>query len=233
MKCWIAGIEGISTVDWPGKIVSVIFLSGCNLKCRYCYNSHILEISSGKLLNAEEVEEKVSKNLPLLDGILFSGGEPTLQPGVLHELASWAKRKGLLVGVESNGTRPDVLSALLGDRLLDFVAIDVKAPINFENYSRITPISPSEVQNIKMSLDLLRRTGIEFEVRTTLVPNLIREEDLEKMYGEVKGCKWIWQKFRKLPTVLDQSLLEFSPSEISRIRELSRRFEGVVLRFWE
>lgn len=233
MKGWIAGIEGISTVDWPGKVVTVIFLSGCNLRCRYCYNSHILEITSGKLLSLEEVKEKVNRNFPLLDGLLLSGGEPTLQPEVLRELAKWAKRRGLLMGLESNGTRPNVLSSLIDDGLLDFVALDVKAPPNFQDYSRVTPISPEDVENVRRSLNLLRGAGVEFEVRTTLVPNLLDEDDLGKIYEEVRGCRWVWQKFRKFPTVLDQSLVEFSPSEISRIKELSRGFEGVILRFWE
>lgn len=235
VKFYLGGIEEVSTVDWPGKIVTLIFFGGCNLRCRYCQNSHILEQKEGMLTNISKVKEEILKNLALLDGILLTGGEPTLQEEALLELARWAKKKGLLVGLETNGTRPEVIEKMLGEGIVDFIALDVKAPLNDpELYKKMTGISEELLEKVKKSLNILRRSKVEHEIRTTIVPKLLKKEDLNKIYEEIgKNETWVWQKFKNSPYVLDKSLNEgFSEEDWREFTEASKNFENVILRFW-
>jgi len=234
VNLYLGGIEEVSTVDWPGKIVALIFFAGCNLRCRYCQNSHILEQREEMLVNVKEVENRILKNLPLLDGILFTGGEPTLQEEALIELARWAKRKGLQVGLETNGTKPDVVEKMIREGILDFVALDVKAPLSsIEAYKRITGSQEILLENVRKTLDILKNFKVKYEIRTTIVPSLLRVEDLHKIYEEIKGSIWVWQKFKNSPTVLDKNLGNgIREEDWNEFLEAHKNFENVILRFW-
>ncbi len=187
------------------------------------------------LTNISKVKEEILKNLALLDGILLTGGEPTLQEEALLELSRWAKKKGLLVGLETNGTRPEVIEKMLGEGSVDFIALDVKAPLSDpELYKKMTGISEELLEKVKKSLNILRRSKVEHEIRTTIVPKLLKKEDLNKIYEEIgKNETWVWQKFKNSPYVLDKSLNEgFSEEDWREFTEASKNFENVILRFW-
>ncbi|GAB6155826.1 anaerobic ribonucleoside-triphosphate reductase activating protein [Desulfosporosinus burensis] len=166
----IAGFVKTSFVDYPGKIASVVFTQGCNLRCGYCHNFSLIDendTSNGIL--PEEIFEWLSKRKGMIDAVVISGGEPTLQK-YLHVFIEELKAMSLLVKLDTNGTNSGILRALIDDHLLDFIAMDLKAPLN--KYERITGTSQLELSSIRESVEVIKNSGLVHEFRTTLCPEL-------------------------------------------------------------
>lgn len=166
----IAGFVKTSFVDYPGIIASVVFTQGCNLRCGYCHNVDLLDSngnSNGIL--PEEIFEWLSKRKGMIEAVVLSGGEPTLQKN-LHIFIEELKSMRLFVKLDTNGTNPDILRTLIEDELLDFIAMDIKAP--FSKYERITGTSELELSSIRESVEVIKNSGLAHEFRTTLCPEL-------------------------------------------------------------
>ena len=234
MKAYIAGVQGVSTVDYPKKIASVVFLAGCNFRCRYCFNANIIDFKEEFLKDIEFVKKEISKNLPLIDAIVITGGEPCLQKNALIEIAKFGRKKKLLVGIFTNGSFPIVLKELIEMRLLDFVAIDVKTKLEEKEYVELTN-RKIEIEKIKESIEIVKKSGIDYELRTTLVPGLVGKKELEMIHAQISPYKtWAWQMFRSdIGDIVDKSLVgkEFIKEEIDEIRSLSKKFKNVIIRF--
>jgi len=232
MKAFVAGIQDLSTIDYPGKISAVVFLAGCNFRCRYCFNSELLESKEEFLRDIKEIIESIEKNLPILDAVVFSGGEPLLQEKALVEISNWAQRGGLSMGMETNGTRPQTLEKMLNLELLDFIAVDIKAA--FGRYGEVTQVEDDVAEKITESVEIIRNSGIEREFRTTFVPGLVGVDDIESISRVVGQDKWVWQRFRyDLGVILDKQLLgrDFSGAEMKRFKYMSKQYRNVILRF--
>ncbi|HBP37437.1 MAG TPA: anaerobic ribonucleoside-triphosphate reductase activating protein [Clostridiales bacterium] len=176
----IAGLVKSSTVDFPGQLAAVIFTAGCNLDCFYCHN-RLLLTGSAPRVEESEVMAFLNKRRGLLDGVVFSGGEPTLQP----DLADWIRRVRDLdfkIKLDTNGTRPEILNQLISEKLLDYVAIDCKAP--WERYPEICDCPDTDVEGIKQSLQILRDAGLPWEIRTTVIPQL-NIKDLQEIIRQI------------------------------------------------
>ncbi|HBW36911.1 anaerobic ribonucleoside-triphosphate reductase activating protein [Desulfosporosinus sp. BICA1-9] len=166
----IAGFVKTSFVDYPGKIASVVFTQGCNLRCGYCHNVSLLDTNdTSNAILPEEIFEWLSKRKGMIDAVVVSGGEPTLQKN-LHVFIEELKAMSLLVKLDTNGTNPDSLRALIDDKLLDFIAMDLKAPLS--KYEHITGTSQLELSSIRESMEIIKNSGLEHEFRTTLCPEL-------------------------------------------------------------
>ncbi len=207
MQLYLGGIVSMSTVDWPKNISMVIFFAGCDFRCPYCQNADLIEFKEDFLKDIKDVKKEIKKNYEFIDGVLFSGGETTLQRSALLELARYAKQIGLKVGVETNGSKPAVINSLLKEKLLDFVGVDLKSPFYVDLFDKVTKSStffkPSEdvIKDVKHTLSLLKRhqDELEIEIRTTVVPGLIfRKEDMLEIAEEIKDleCVWALQQFR-------------------------------------
>ena len=192
----IKGFLETSFVDWPEKICAVLFLPFCNFRCPYCHNH-------GLILRPEEYEtrpwpfirERFQSLRGWLDGVCVSGGEPTLHPD-LPELLMAIKALGFPVKLDTNGTRPKVLHFLVEEKLVDFVAMDVKAPLEAEHYSRCAGV-PVTVGAIRESIALLLSGRVPYQFRTTVVPAMHTPEILARMGRELKDAScWTRQEFR-------------------------------------
>ncbi len=210
MQAYIGGIVSMSTVDWPRNICTVIFFAGCDFRCPYCQNSEIVQSHKDHLRDIKEVKREIKKNIDFIDALLFSGGEACLQKHALHELGHFAKKRGLKVGIETNGTKPDIVRYLLEEKILDFVGLDIKAPLSDEElFNRATKsetfFKPAKevIQSIKTTLAILKENqeNVEIELRTTIVPRLVyRKEDVIKIAQMIDEsgieCRWSLQQFR-------------------------------------
>lgn len=208
MQAHIGGTVSMSTVDWPRNVCTVVFFAGCDLNCPYCQNSQIIEYKEDYLKDIRLAKAEIKKNLDFIDAVLFSGGEPCLQRTAIAEIARSTKQLGRKVGVETNGTKPETIADLLRQNLLDFVALDIKAPLtNPELFEKTTrgktffKTTEEVIANVKETLKLLRENQdrLEIEIRTTIVPGLTyKKEDLEKIAEEIKDldCRWVLQQFR-------------------------------------
>ena len=219
----IGGVQKTSLVDFPHRVAAVVFTQGCNFRCGYCHNPDLLEIK--QICHPELVSGSFSKNAFLsflktrigkLDGVVISGGEPTLQSG-LYDFIKEIKQMGFDIKLDTNGTNPKIVEKLLSDNLLDYIAMDIKAPL--EKYPQIVNIvSLSEgeevrervnfvLNNIQKSIALIMQSKIDYEFRTTVLKSQLSYDDFDKIGQMIKGAKrYYLQKF--VPSeILDKKFL--------------------------
>lgn len=217
----------ISTVDWHGKAAVVLFLRGCPFRCPYCQNYEIL--AGSDLLDMKVLKDKIESSLPFISSLVISGGEPLIQKNVVKELARFARKKGLLVGIHTNGFYPEIIDEILQESLVDAFFLDIKAPMNDpEAYGKVIGcdeydlvLEPKEViENITKSLHIISRSSADLEVRTTVVPGLVGGKEDIAAIGRFLSP---YIKGRDKPYVIQQGLPENAMSENLRdIRPFTR-----------
>ena len=179
----IAGFQANSFVDYPSHIAATVFVGGCNMRCWYCHNEQILDTKD--FLNQDEVLAKIEKNKLFLDGVVVSGGEPTLQSD-LEDFIDKIKAMGLDVKLDTNGKRPDVLRKLLPTGKIDYVAMDVKAPL--DKYHLVTPTTNESKDVLADSIEIISTSGVDYEFRMTVIPQLT-VDDIVAVAKTLEGKK--------------------------------------------
>jgi pyruvate formate lyase activating enzyme len=193
----IKGFLDVSFVDWDGKVSSVIFLPNCNFRCPFCHNVNlVLHPENLEPIPFEHIEGQLRKQKDWIDGVCITGGEPTLHTD-LPDLCSRLKKMGFSVKLDTNGTNPTMLKELVERRLVDYVAMDIKAPLTIEKYGEATGVKAEEtLERVKESIELLLESNIDYEFRTTVVPGIHNMDDLEQICRSVQRCKkYVLQKF--------------------------------------
>jgi len=193
----IKGVIDLSFVDWDGKVSSVFFLPHCNFRCPFCHNATlVLHPEMGETTPFERVETYLKKRRSWIDGVCVTGGEPTLHRD-LPDLCSKLKRMGFLVKIDTNGTNPVMVKGLIGKGLVDYIAMDIKAPLTVEKYSKAIGVNAEKfLGRVKETVETLLRSGVDYEFRTTVVPTIHKKEDIEEICSSIKGCKkYVLQKF--------------------------------------
>ena len=193
----IKGFIDLSFVDWDGKLSCVIFLPNCNFRCPFCHNTTlVLHPERGEAISFERVEHYLKKQRGWIDGVCITGGEPTLHRD-LPDLCSKLKEMGFLVKVDTNGTNPLMMKELMDGGLIDYIAMDIKAPLTVEKYSRAAGINAEKLLGkVKETIRILLESKMDYEFRSTVVPTLHEEEDIKEICDGVKGCKkYVLQKF--------------------------------------
>ena len=224
----IKGLEKFAPLDFPGHISSTIFLGGCNFRCPYCHNADLV-LRPGTLatIPVDFFVSYLDSRKGWLEGICITGGEPLLDDSV-EVLFRLIKERNLLVKVDTNGSRPDRLEELIEARLVDQVAMDVKAPL-----ARYREVTRSEVDagEIVRSTEILRASGLAHMFRTTLVPGLVEEKDLLEIAQMLHGAKLFQVQQFSGHNTIDEKYLElqpFAPEEIRRMADLVRPYFAEV-----
>ena len=202
----ISGLQKMTLLDYPGKVACTVFLSGCNFRCPFCHNSGLLEKTDDVFMTPEELISFLRKRKGLLDGVCITGGEPTLQAG-LAELLATIKAEGFLVKLDTNGTRPQVIEQLLKNRLVDYIAMDIKnCP---ERYGVTVGVPGVTLNNIEKSMQLLLSGDAEYEFRTTVMDELHDEAGmaeigkwLQKLSPDKKAQRFFLQPYVERQSVL-------------------------------
>jgi pyruvate formate lyase activating enzyme len=230
----IGGLQKCSTIDFPEKVACVLFTQGCNFRCAFCHNEELVDpkrwVAS---ISEEEIFAFLEKRKNVLDAVVISGGEPTLQ----KDLAEWFRRirdLRLATKLDTNGTHPDVLQSLIQENLLDFVAMDIKHRLEEMAYSCIVGI-PGTLSDVKQSIQILMGSSINYEFRTTLIQEIHKPEDVLTLAESLRGARqWALQKFRPEKT-LDPQWKAFHPWSSDEIEQLkivlSRQFPGLKVRY--
>lgn len=217
----IGGIQKFSTVDYPGYTVASIFTIGCNMRCGYCHNPElVLPEQYAGAIPEEEVFEFLETRRGLLDGVAISGGEPTMQ-GDLPQFIRRCKNMGFRVKLDTNGTNPAMLGELLAEKLVDFIAMDIKGPL--DKYSAIAA-RPINLDAIRESIALIRTIPHEF--RTTIVRGQLTPQDFEVIGQLVHGAdRYALQYFIPGTTVSPQFALResFTEDEMAEAQMIMRR----------
>ena len=222
----IIGFIETSLLDWDGHIVASIYLPGCNFRCPYCHNKNaVLNPNSFDEIPIDYIESYISENKDFLDGIVVSGGEPTIHDD-LQDLLRKIKGLGLKVKLDTNGTNPDMLEHLISENLIDYIAMDIKAPLNTK-YSDAAGVEVN-LENIKRSIDLIESSGIDYEFRTTIVSLFLSKDDVYSIISELSGSKkYALQQFRPDYT-LDPALSELKPYPSEIIMDLANAAQKVI-----
>ena len=196
----IYDINKLSLLDFPGRVSAIIFLSGCNMNCGYCYNSD-LKIKSDARLTEEEVLDFLKSRVGKIDGVVITGGEPTIN-NELPSLIKKIKELGLLVKLDTNGTNPKMIEYLIDNSLVDYIAMDIKT--NPLKYSVVTN-TKNNIEDILDSVDIIKNSNIEHEFRTT-VYNIHTLDDLINIAKLVSPSKYFLQDFKKNEKVSDKNI---------------------------
>lgn len=188
----VAGLQKCSFVDFPGKLSAVVFTSGCNLNCFYCHNRQLVREDATDTGHRAALAWLADRR-GLLDGVVVSGGEPTLQRG-LDDFLQGARVLGFATKLDTNGTRPNVLRGLIEAGLVDYVAMDVKAPL--QDYELMTGRGDL-MEAVAESIDLLLEGRVDYEFRTTLAPPL-ETSDVVAIAQRIKGARrYVLQQYRR------------------------------------
>jgi pyruvate formate lyase activating enzyme len=214
----IGGLQKISLIDYPGWISAIVFTQGCNFRCPYCHNPELVDPAQyGPILSEEEVISFLEKRRGKLDAVTVTGGEPTLQPD-LDRFLQEIKGMGYLTKIDTNGSNPDVLERLIRGRLVDYLAMDVKGPL--QKYERIANVKV-QTAKIQRSIELITASGIEHEFRTTVVRSQLDNEDLIATSELLKKGLYVLQSFVPAKSLDHEFLTEisYSPEEFADIQK--------------
>ena len=172
----ISGLLKFSMIDFPGSISAIVFTQGCNVRCAYCHNPELIPPDQNEeyALSEEEVLEYLERRKHSLDGVVITGGEPTLQKD-LDKFALTLKSMGYMVKLDTNGTNPEMVQKLIDKKLVDFIAMDIKAP--FEKYEAIC--GPIDIEKVKQTMQIILSSGINYQFRTTYYKEILNDNDIE------------------------------------------------------
>jgi len=215
----VAGFIKTTLLDWDGMVACTIYLAGCNFRCPCCHNASIVvNADAVEGVSEELVLNYVKENSDFIDGVVLSGGEPTMDPDIYRFLKK-VKAIGVKVKIDTNGMYPEVLDDLIGSKLADMVAMDVKSSLN-ERYDMAAGVHV-DIDKIKKSIRTIIDSGIDHEFRTTAVPVLVKDDDIIDICENIKGAKrYRIHQFRNKHT-MDDSFSVLDPYPASRLETMA------------
>jgi pyruvate formate lyase activating enzyme len=232
----ILGIQKQSLIEYPGRISAIVFLGGCNLRCQFCYVPHLVlpeEIEKQKEIPQKEIFSFLKERKNFLEAVAISGGEPTIHKE-LPDFIRKIKKLGYLVELETNGTNPEMLKSLIGEKLIDYVATDVKHRLDsFEKYKEITGwvLTREMFENIKKSVKILLSGKVDYELRTTIMKEFHKKEDILEISKEIQGAKvYYLQNYQKNHTISGKTFTPFDEKEIEEIVKEGQKFVNIKYR---
>lgn len=226
----IHGLNKTTLLDYPGHVAATVFLGGCNFRCPFCQNGDLVLNPEGQpLIGRDEALGFLEKRKGILTGVCITGGEPTLAGG-LGDFLREIKELGYLVKLDTNGSHPGALRGLVEERLLDYIAMDIKN--SMERYGETTGTGCVDVGCIRESIGLVMGSGVEYEFRTTVVRELHGREELAAMGREIEGAKrYFLQSYRDSAGVISPGFHAYGKAELERLAECARPYvENVWLR---
>jgi len=203
----IGGIQKTSLLDYPDKISAIIWTIGCNFRCPFCYNKDIVEGKTG-VIPEEEIISFLEKRRGLLEGVVITGGEPLLQEDITF-FSEKVKKLGYPIKIDTNGSFPEKLKELIDKKLVDYISMDVKAPM--EKYDKLAGVKV-DLKKIKKSIKIIQDSDVDYEFKTTFVPTLLTKQDIVKIGEWLKGSKkYFLQQFKNDTSLISPQLENISP----------------------
>ena len=192
----LGGFQKMTMIDYPGKLAATVFTVGCSFRCSFCHNPELVIPAQFPKPNNSEAEffAHLSRRKGKLEGVCITGGEPTIQPDIIAFIKK-IKALGFLVKLDSNGSQPEVLKKIIAEKLVDFIAMDIKS--SQKNYNKATGLK-FDIKKINQSVKMIMASGIDYEFRTTVVPGIHSEQDFEEIGQWIKGAKsYFLQEYRE------------------------------------
>lgn len=213
----ISGLQKTSLIDYPNKLSCIIFTQGCNLRCPYCHNPElVLPEKFLPLMDLEEIFSFLKRRKRYLDGAVITGGEPCIQEG-LDGFLKEVKKLGYAVKLDTNGTRPDVIEKLAAEKLIDYIAMDIKAPSG--KYEILTGTG-ADTKKIASSVSFIMDSGIEYEFKTTVVYPLLQKEDFHLIGRQIQGARMHYLQHFVPSAAIDEKCFSYPPLTDADFEEL-------------
>ncbi|MCK5459637.1 anaerobic ribonucleoside-triphosphate reductase activating protein [Candidatus Parcubacteria bacterium] len=221
----IRGFQKFSLIDYPDKTAAAIFTGGCNFNCAYCHNKELINFNENGKIFEKEILDFLQTRIGLLDAVCISGGEPTLQKD-LPRFIRKIKKMGFLIKLDTNGTNPKMLKNLIDKKLIDYVAMDIKAPLDWQNYEKIIRVKNINlIKAVKKSVDILLKGKTDYEFRTTVAKNLLSKSDVEKIAKGIKGTeKYYLQNFVKTEKIGYNKLNPLDKNELEELKSAVKKY---------
>jgi pyruvate formate lyase activating enzyme len=224
----IGGLQKTTLIDFPGKLACTVFISGCNFFCPWCYSPELVlpeRIKKQPKVSEKEFFDFLKSKQGLLEGVVICGGEPSLDND-LPEFIKRIKKLRYLVKLDTNGSNPEILKNLIDRKLIDYVAMDIKAPLNKYQASGI---NYQALENIEKSVEILKERKVDYEFRSTILPKIHSEEDVINMAKWIKGSKiYYLQQFRSEKT-LDTKYEKYKHFSQEQLKEIQKECNKYVL----
>ena len=223
----IAGFEKTSLQDYPDHISCIVFTQGCNMKCPFCQNATLIPQEGDNLIDEKEVLDYLKLRKNIVNGITISGGEPTLQKD-LKEFIYEVKKIGVDVKLDTNGTNFNLLKGLIDEKLVDYVAMDIKN--SFKKYGETAGIENIKLDNIKNSMNYLKEGNVLYEFRTTIMNEHHELQDILEIIKEIGDSKYFLQNFKLSENVIDQNLTELDDDKLKLWNKILKKYKNVYIR---
>lgn len=216
----IAGLQKLTLLDYPGKTACTLFTPGCNFRCPFCHNALLVTSPVTDFVNEEEFFAFLKKRKGILDGVCITGGEPTLQKDLIPFVKK-IRDMGFLIKLDTNGYRPDALKEVLSEGLADYIAMDIKAAP--EKYALTAGIPDLDFSLIRESIDLIEKSGVPHEFRTTVTKDFHDENDFEKILGLFSpDTPYYLQQFKDSGNLIDGNCRGWSTERMKMLTESLR-----------
>ncbi|MDD3254033.1 MAG: anaerobic ribonucleoside-triphosphate reductase activating protein [Lachnospiraceae bacterium] len=224
----ICGLQKTTLLDYPGHVACTIFVGGCNFRCPFCHNSELLGSDVPPEYSEAEILSFLKKRRGILEGVCVTGGEPTLQPEALEAFLGQVRALGLLIKLDTNGSRPDVIRRLADNGLVDMIAMDIKAAP--EHYAEVCGAPGLNLAPIRESVEWLKAGRIPYEFRTTAVNGLHTAADFEGIGPWIAGCPHYYiQNYVESDLVLEpHGFSGFTKEELLSFAALVSPYAGEV-----
>ncbi len=218
-----AGMQSLTLLDFPNKVACILFVRGCNFRCPFCHNASLVCGDAENNYPEEDILAFLKKRQGLLDGVVISGGEPTLYPELIPFLHK-VRDLGYAIKLDTNGTNPTLLKQILRENLADYVAMDIKNSPHF--YSATCGISKVDIASIEESRDFLMHGNTEYEFRTTVVDGLHTKESIDELACWIAGAKrYYLQAFKDSGNLLHpENLHAFGQKEMVELLEIAKKY---------
>lgn len=223
----LGGLERLTLIDYPGKVATTVFTVGCNFRCPYCYSSEIVipeKIKNQPIIPEKDFFDFLDDRKDLLEGVVVCGGEPTIHQDLLVFIKK-IKEKNFFVKIDTNGSNPEVLNNLIKNKLIDYVAMDIKGPK--EKYELMTGLKgqwdKTMMEKIEKSINILKNSKIDYEFRTTVVPDILKKEDIFKIANWIKPAKkYYLQNYRAEKVTIDPEFMKKKPYSEEFLLEIQK-----------
>ena len=217
------GFQKLTLLDYPGKVACTLFTLSCNFRCPFCHNGELIDnIKIYEVYEEEEILSYLQKRKGVLDGVCITGGEPLLNKDLPQFIAK-VKLLGYSVKLDTNGSRPQELKYLVKNKLIDYVAMDIKN--SFEKYKITSNASDEDIDSVKLSIKYLLEGQIDYEFRTTIVSEFHTAEDIETLAKEIKGAKrYFLQNFVDSEYVIEKNLHSVPFETLKKMKNNASRY---------
>lgn len=218
----LCGMQKLTLLDYPGKTAAIIFTAGCNFRCPFCHNASLVTHIDESSLDEGSVLEFLKKRRGVLEGVVITGGEPLLHADLALFMRK-IKTLGYAIKLDTNGSFPDRLAELVDDGLCDYVAMDIKAPL--ESYADVVGVDAIDTDAIRRSMELLLSGAVEYEFRTTVVKGLHTKDSIERIAHSISGARaYYLQAFKDSGDLIDaRGLSAFSKEEMTDLCDAAKK----------